>query len=110
VVNKVLINTTKTITMAAIQDVPVWSNGQVQQASDLALTLINDNLQDTALFYYRLLSASSTDADGNTIGGQELSVGNLTMAGTDYDTWGDTGFMNTEAYTWAAGQLNLVLI
>ena len=94
--------------MKEIQPVNIWSNGQQVQANNINMYIINDNLSSAATFYYQLLSVT-TDQDGNTSSSQ-LSQGNLTISGTDYETWGDNGNINDEAYVWATGQLNLILV
>ena len=94
--------------MKAIQPVNIWSGGQQVQANNISMYIINDNLSSSATFYYQLLNVT-TDQDGNTTSSQ-LTQGNLTISGTDYDNWGDNGDINDEAYVWAASQLNLTLV
>ena len=93
--------------MKAITPVSIWNGGQTKSANNLELIIINDNLESSATFYWQLLSVT-TDADGNSQS-EQLSQGNLTISGTDYENWGAQGDINEEAYTWAAGQLNLQL-
>lgn len=94
--------------MREIQPINIWSNGQSLQANNLDMYIINDNLSSSATFYYQLLKVT-TDQEGQT-SSQQLSQGNLTMSGTDYNNWGNVGDINDEAYTWAAEQLNLTLV
>jgi len=56
---------------------------------------INDNLSDSATFYYALLS----DTQG------QLSQGNLTMQGQDYLGW----VTNEYAYNWVADQIDVTI-
>jgi hypothetical protein len=56
---------------------------------------INDNLSNSATFYYALLS----DTQG------QLQEGNLTMTGTDYDNWAT----NDYAYDWVAQQIDVTI-
>ena len=56
---------------------------------------INDNLSDSATFYYALLSDTQA----------QLSQGNLTMEGQDYADW----TTNDYAYNWVATELNLTI-
>lgn len=93
--------------MKAITPVSIWAGGQTKTANNLELAIVHDNLESSATFYWQLL-AVTTDGDGNT-SSESLAQGNLTIAGTDYDNWGNQGDVNDEAYTWAAGQLNLQL-
>jgi hypothetical protein len=57
---------------------------------------INDNLSDSATFYYALLSDVQS----------QLQQGNLTMTGTDYDNWAT----NEYAYEWVAQQIDVTII
>jgi len=56
---------------------------------------INDNLSTSATFYYALLSDTQS----------QLSQGNLTMTGQDYDDWAT----NDYAYNWVATQIDVVI-
>jgi len=57
---------------------------------------INDNLSDSATFYYALLS----DTQG------QFSQGNLTMEGQDYADW----VTNDYAYNWVASKIDVVIV
>ena len=57
---------------------------------------INDNLINSATFYYALLTETMVN----------LSQGNLTMTGEDYADWQT----NQYAYDWIAEQLNLTIV
>ena len=82
--------------MKNITPISIWDNGTVQQATILNAYVINDNLINSATFYYTLLSESL----------QQLAQGNLTMQGQDYDDWQT----NDYAYNWVAAQLNLTIV
>jgi len=82
--------------MKTIQPISIWDNGTVQEATVLNAYVINDNLINSATFYYTLSSESL----------QQLAQGNLTMQGQDYDDWQT----NDYAYDWVAAQLNLTII
>lgn len=86
--------------MKQIQPVGIWSNGVNLQATQLSLTIINDNLSTSATLYYQLLSDD----------GHQLAQGNLTIDGDDYINWGDSGDINNEAYIIAAAKLSLNLV
>ena len=82
--------------MKTIQPISIWVNGKTDSATIFNLTCINDNLLNSATFYYQLKDAIlSTIADGN-----------LTMSLPDYETDWAT---NDAAYNWAATQLSLVI-
>ena len=57
---------------------------------------INDNLSDSATFYYALLSETQS----------QLQQGNLTMTGQDYALW----VTNDYAYNWVATQIDVTII
>ena len=82
--------------MKNITPISIWDNGTVQEATVLNAYVINDNLINSAIFYYTLFSESL----------QQLAQGNLTMQGQDYDDWQT----NDYAYEWVAKQLNLTII
>jgi len=86
--------------MKAIQPITSWSNGQQLQATQLSLTIINDNLSTSATLYYQLL-------DDN---GVQIAEGNLTIDGQDYIDWGSSTDVNTDAYTICANKLNIQLL
>jgi hypothetical protein len=86
--------------MKTISPVSIWDNGQVLEAKILNAYCINDNLSTSGTFYYQLLS-ETVDL---TIG-QQLTQGNLTMTGEEYQAWQT----NEYAYDWVAAQLNLTI-
>jgi hypothetical protein len=85
--------------MKQIQPFTFWVNGQQQTATLFSLIIINDNLSNSAIFYWQLL-----DADAS-----KLADGNLTMSEPDYDVWGSSADINLAAYEWAASKLNITL-
>jgi len=86
--------------MKAIQPVLIWANGVNSQATQLSLTIINDNLSTSATLYYQLLSEDGT----------QLAQGNLTIEGEEYQSWGEASDINSDAYVIAANKLSLILI
>jgi len=86
--------------MKEILPLSIWYNGQIVQATIFNLTSINDNLIDSATFYWELFNATNT----------LLSQGNLTMGSTDYTTYSSSPDSNSFAYQWGATQLNLTLV
>ena len=101
---------------AAIQPVTLWVNGESKTAEVFNLRSIGDDLETSAQFYYELKGADvvTQDNDGNdvTTSGQVFANGNLGMSGQTYQDWGNQSGVdiNTWAYNWAAGELNLVII
>jgi len=86
--------------MKQIQPFTLWVNGQQQTATLFNLIIINDNLLDSATFYWQLLDADSV----------KLQDGNLTMDASDYAIWSSTQDVNQAAYQWAASKLNITLV
>jgi hypothetical protein len=82
--------------MKTIQPVSIWFNGTTDSATIFNLTCINDNLFDSAIFYYELKDSAFIT----------IASGNLTMTLPDYTTDWTT---NSAAYLWAATKLNLVI-
>ena len=82
--------------MKTIAPITIWFNGKNYTATIFSLNCINDNLKDSAIFYYQLL-------DANLL---QLAQGNLTMSLPDYATDWST---NNSAYLWAATQLGLTI-
>lgn len=93
--------------MEQIQPVTIWANGANNQANYLGLTIINDNLSTSATFYYQLFNCVTTDGNQNCT---QLSDGNLTLSGPEYDAWGDAGDINHDAYVICANKLGLTLV
>lgn len=85
--------------MKQIQPLTLWVNGTQQTATLFNLIIINDNLLNSATFYWQLLDADAT----------KLADGNLTMGEPEYDQWGAQPDVNQWAYEWAATQLNITL-
>lgn len=93
--------------MKQIQPITIWVNGQQQTATLFSLTIINDNLLNSATFYWQLFSVEQTQDLNNTQ--KQVADGNLTMGEPDYDVWGASADINLAAYQWAATQLNITL-
>lgn len=115
--------------MRPIEPVQVWFNGVEMEANRLNLYITNDNLKDTAQFWYALLvetpipTTTTTTGEGPTpptpgpvpppfMNVVQVTQGNLTMTGQEYLDWDESsaGTINEAAFVWAAGKLNLTLI
>lgn len=90
--------------MKQIQPFTLWVNGQEQTATLFSLLSINDNLLNSATFYWQLLNIN---ADLEQI---KLADGNLTMDAADYAIWSSAQDVNLAAYQWAASKLNITLV
>jgi hypothetical protein len=86
--------------MKQIQPIQIWVNGSLQTATVFNLIIINDNLLNSATFYWQLLDSAEI----------KLADGNLTIGEPDYDVWGSTADVNQAAYDWAASKLNITLV
>jgi hypothetical protein len=86
--------------MKQIQPLTLWVNGQQKTATQFSLIIINDNLLNSATFYWQLLDAESV----------KLQDGNLTMDAADYAVWSSAQDINLAAYQWAASKLNITLV
>ena len=93
--------------MKAIQPVTIWVNGQQVTANQLNLSICNDNLIDSATFYYELIEqVSSEEGIVNTT----LVTGNSSLQGAEYDSWNNSADINNDAYTLIAAKLNITLL
>jgi hypothetical protein len=86
--------------MRDIQPLDIWANGETKTAVCIRLYISYDDLQATAALQYSLC-----DVDGRTI-----YEGQIIFDGQTYLDWGNSGDSNNEAYTIAAGILNITLI
>ena len=82
--------------MKKIKSLQIWNNGILIEATQFQLSAINVQLNNSASFYYSLLS------ENNNI----LREGNLYMDGKDYQDWQNDEF----AWNWAASKLNLEIL
>ena len=85
--------------MKQIVPIQIWVNGSLQTATVFNLIIINDNLLNSATFYWQLLDSAEV----------KLADGNLTMGEPQYDQWGTSTDVNQWAYEWSATQLNITL-
>jgi hypothetical protein len=88
--------------MKAIQPVQIWVNGSVQTGNFINAYIINDNLQDSATFYWAIFTSETAPI--------QLTQGNLTISEPDYSVWDTTADINQAAYEWICNELSLTLI
>lgn len=86
--------------MKQILPVSIWYNGVMVSATIFNMTSTNDNLVDSASFYYALF------VDANF----QVANGYISMNGADYITYSTSTTANDYAYEWGATQLNLTLV
>jgi hypothetical protein len=92
--------------MKNISPVSIWKNGQNKTASILDAIIINDNLSSSCTFYWMLKEADSV-VDEQSVAGQTLADGNVTMSGDDYDNWDGS---NDYAFEYIGSQINVTII
>ena len=92
--------------MKQIQPIQIWQNGQNRTATHISLTLVHDNLQDTAVLSYRLCAYLG---QGEDITVEEITTGAVSIEGQEYENWGETIPVNEDAYILACQKLNLYL-
>lgn len=80
--------------MKQITPISIWDNGQNKQANILNAFAVNVTLDTSATFYYTISNEQ-----------EQLTQGNLTMSGIDYQEWNADVF----AWDWIATQLNLTI-
>lgn len=83
-----------------IQPVEIWNAGQTQTATQFSCNGVWDNFEDSATLYYQLLDAQ----------GVQLSQGNQTIYGQQYQDWSVDPDANTWIVNWSATQLGLTII
>lgn len=94
--------------MKQIQTISTWQDGQVKTANYLDLKIISDDLKTSALFYYELKNVSTNIDD---VQNHKIIVnGNVPLDGQEYENWGTTVDVNTDAYNIVASKLNLTII
>ena len=94
--------------MANIQPISTWYQGETRQANVFSLYSTGDNLLDSASFQYQLIEEIVITPED--IKSQTLITGQLFINGEDYAQWDAEIDANAWIYTWAADQLNLILI
>jgi hypothetical protein len=86
--------------MKIITPIPMWENGEIQQATILNVFAENVQLNQSATLCWALYGTFN----GNL--GSTLSQGNLTMLGDDYQQWDADTFV----WDWISEQLNLTIL
>lgn len=92
--------------MKPIQPIQIWKNGALKTASILDAIIINDNMSSSCTFYW-MLKEADTIVEDQTITGENLADGNVTMSGEDYQLWKGG---NDYAYNYIAKQINVICL
>lgn len=85
----------------AINPVAIWANGESKNANLFSMVSIQDNLSDSATFYYQLMES---DTQAEPAMSTQLAQGNLTLGADEYPSWDGS---NDWIMNWAASKLNL---
>jgi hypothetical protein len=100
--------------MKHIEPIYIWKNGVSRTASILDAIITNDNLKNSCTFYWMLKEAdqvienSDPELNGSqTIVGETLAEGNVTVAGESYEDWDNS---NEQAFELIAAQINVQLV
>ena len=93
--------------MVPLQPITLWIQGTTKKADTFSMSIVSDDLETRAVFYYRLGIGSITEHAQSM---QILQDGNLTIEGEQYEQWDSNPSANQYAYNWAAEQLNLIII
>lgn len=95
--------------MVHIQPINLWIGGTTVTANIFQLRIIIDNLKDFAQLYYQLGNETINPDDEFPII-TWYQDGNLSITGQDYTNWNNDPDANAWIYSWAATQLNIVII
>lgn len=79
-----------------------WYKNGFASATHLKFYLGNDNLKNTAVFYYQFVIPSTEDESEIVLG-----AGNLYMTGETYENWDGS---NAGAWNFAVKQLGVILV
>lgn len=90
-----------------IVNIDIWYNGAFVSCNWFILTLVFDDLQATARFYYQIGIKQTID---NVDSFKQIVDGNTNITGAEYQTWGESTDINDAAYVIISENLNLQLI
>ena len=88
--------------MKTITPQPIWIDGMSKLASVIYSQVNNDNMKDTATFYFQLYE----QVDVNIV---PLVNGKIDMTGNDYITYNSSNDANAYAWDWIATTLNVTI-
>lgn len=83
--------------MKTIKPLNIWINGESKTVNKFKLTLVSDDLNSHAVFYYEL----SKDDD------LPIVNGNIHIKDSDYESWDNS---NEQAFVICASKLNIEII
>lgn len=90
-----------------IENIDIWANGFFVSCNWFVLTLVFDDLQNVARFYYQI--GKEQTINGTQTFSQVVN-GNENITGIAYDEWGESQDINKAGYAILATKLNLKLI
>lgn len=89
--------------MKKIQPISIWQDGKTIEANFMSAMVASDNLKDAASFQYTLFAGSESPSISVVQGG-------IAIGGEDYQNWNANPDINSAAYEWIAGKLNITII
>jgi len=90
-----------------IVNIDIWNNGAFVSCNWFVLTLVFDDLQNVARFYYEIGQMETIDSIETF---KQIVNGNANIEGAEYQTWGESADINQAAYIIISENLNLQLI
>lgn len=88
--------------MKTITPQPIWIDGIQKLATIIFSQVNNDNMKDTATFFFQLYE----QIDVNIV---PLVSGTINMTGSDYITYNSSNDANAYAWQWIATTLNITI-
>lgn len=82
-----------------IQPITIWNAGTTEVATQFDLVTVFDNLESSATTYYQLLTKDN----------EQLSCGNQTIDGKDYQDWNNETDANGWLLNWSTTQLDITV-
>ena len=92
--------------MKEIKPIQIWNNGELKTASILDAYIVNDNLKTSCNFYW-MLKEADVIVDEQTIQGEVLANGYITLSSEDYDNWDGS---NDYAFNYIANKINVIIL
>ena len=85
--------------MKIIEKIQIWQNGTTVEANRFSVMSASDNLSSAASFQYTLYADD-----------MPVQNGGIAIGGQDYEDWNAEPDVNTWAYNWVAGKLNITIL
>jgi len=93
--------------MKQIEPFTIWTEDGNKVAQYFDLVGSGDDYKSSATSYYRLLTSSGVDEQGNFIVGEVIKSGYVSIVGDDYLQWNGS---NDWIVDWTANKLGLIFV